>query len=189
MPADDGFKRETRDELASSELDVEQRLGTLSPGLQSSARAAAVLLMPTEFGDEHPGGYFPGSTRDVLEYLGERLPKGVTVEAAVDDEDYAEYAYHSIDIVLPVIFVAQPLLTSVVASLLVDYVSSVVSHNPTDDAHVRSNLHFAVAPDGSKALHHTYNGPADTYERSMADLLRIAEGLGETGEAREDRRA
>ena len=186
MSADDGFLRETRDELTSSALDVEQCLSTLSPGIQSSARTAAILLMPTDLGDQHSRGCFPERTRDVLEFVGERLPEGVTVEAAVDDEDYTEYAFKSIDIILPVIFVAEPLMTSVVASLLVDYVRSVVARNRGEEAYVRSDLHFTVAPDGSKTLRHVYDGPAETYERSLARLERIAEGTSGTDKADRD---
>ena len=134
--------------------------------------------MPTEF-DEHPEGSFPERTRDVLEFFGERLPEGVTAEAAVDDEDYTEYAFHSIDIILPVIFVAQPFMTSVVASLLVDYVRGVIARSPGEEAYVHSELHFTVAPDGSKTLRHVYGGPAGTFERSLARLERIADGTGE----------
>ena len=187
MPADDGFLRETRDELTGSELDVEGRVRTLSPGIQSSARAAAIVLMPTEFGDPHPGAYFPERTGDVLDFVRERLPEGVTVEAAVDDEDYTEYAQKSIDIILPVIYVAQPIMTGVVASLLVDYVRDIVARNPAEKAYVHSDLHFTVAPDGSKTLRHVYDGPAGAYERSLARLERMAEGACGPGEADTDR--
>ncbi len=186
MSTDDSFLRETRDELTSSELDIEQRLSTLSPGTQSSARAAAILLMPTDLGDQHPEGGFPERTRDVLEFVEERLPDGVTVEAAVDDEDYTEYAFKSIDINLPVIFVADPHMTSVVASLLVDYVRGIIARNRGEEAYVRSDLHFTVAPDGSKTMRHVYDGPAETYERALARLERMAEGTSGTDEAETD---
>ena len=186
MPADYGSLRETRDELTGSQLDAEQRLSTLSPNIRSSARAAAILLMPTQLGDEHAGEYFPERTRELLEFVAERLPEGITVEAAADDENYVEYSFRSIDIILPVILVAQPFTTSIVASLLVDYVRSVVARNPGEEAYVYSDLHFTVAPDGSRTLRHVYDGPAGSYERSLARLGRIAAGSSGTGEADSD---
>ena len=185
MPFADDHTREPRDELTTSEVDVERHLKGLSPSVQSSARAAAVVLLPTEFRDAQ-GGYFPESTPGVLEYLHERLPEGVTAEAAVDDEDYAEYAFRSTDIVLPIIWVAQPILTSVVAGVLVDYVRSVVSRSPSEDSHVRSSLYVAISCDTSMTLHHSYDGPADAYERATENLVRLVERRGAPDQVRED---
>ena len=186
MNAEGGLERRTRDELVPSELDIEQHLSALSPVVQSSARSAAVLLLPTTFGDEHPGGYFPELTPDVFRYLRENLPEGVTVEAAVDDEDYAEYSFRSsIEIILPILLVADLTTIDVVTTLLVDYVKNVLARDRQEDGHVRSNIHVVASSDGSVALHHAYEGPADTFERSMADLSRLIEnrrGAAEDGE-------
>lgn len=185
MPFARNLTREPRDELTTSEVDVERHFQGLSPSVQSSARAADVVLLPTEFHDAQ-GGYFPESTPGVFEYLQERLPEGVTAEAAVDDEDYAEYAFHSTDIVLPIIWVAQPLLTSVVAGLLIDYVRGVVSRSPPEESRVRSSLYVAISPDSSMTLQHSYDGPVDAYERSLAQVVRLAEGGGAADQDRED---
>ena len=186
MNAKGGLERRTRDELVPSEFDFEQHLSTLSPGVQSSARSADVLLLPA-IGDEHPGGFFPELTPNVLGYLREHLPEGATVEAAVDDEDYAEYSYwSSIEIILPVLLVADLTTIDVVTSLLVAYVKNLLTRERLKDGHVRSNIHVVVSPDGSIALHHVYEGPADTFERAMADLSRHIENRQGTTENRED---
>ena len=187
MNAEGGLERRTRDEVVPSELDFEQHLNALSPAIQSSARSAAVLLLPTSFGNEHPGGCFPESTPDVFRYLRENLPEGVTVEAAVDDEDYAEYSFwSSIEIILPILLVADLTTIDVVTALLVNYVKNVLARDRQKDGHVRSSIHVAVSPDGSMALHHAYEGPAEAYERSMADLWRRIENHQGTAEDRED---
>jgi len=185
MPLADDLAREPRDELTTSEVDIERYLRDLPLSVQSSARAAAIVLLPTEFRDAQ-GGYFPESTPSVFEYLQEKLPEGVTAEAAVDDQDYAEYALRSIDIVLPIIWVAQPVLTSVVAGVLVDCVRSLVSRGPSEDSYVRSDLYVAISRDTSMTLHHSYHGPADAYERAMAQVVLLAEGRGAGDQDRED---
>lgn len=186
MNAEGGLERRTRDELVPSEFDFEQHVSTLSLGLQSSARSADVLLLPATFGDEHPGG-FPELTPDVFGYLREHLPEGVTVEAAVDEEDYAEYSFwSSIEIILPVLLVADLTTIDVVTSLLVAYVKNLLTRERLKDGHVRSNIHVVVSPDGSIALNHAYEGPADTFERAMADLSRHIENRQGTTENRED---
>ena len=187
MNSEGGLERRTRDELVPSEFDFEQHLSTLSPGVQSSARSADVLLLPTTFGDEHPGGFFPESTPAVFGYLREHLPEGVSVEAAVDDEDYAEYAFRSsVDIILPILLVTDLTTIDVVTALIVDYVKNVLARERLQAGHVRSNIHVVVSPDGSVALHHAFEGPADTFERSMADLSRLIENRRGTAEEGED---
>lgn len=186
MNAEGGLERRERDELVPSELDFEQHLNALSPVVQSSARSAAVLLLPTTFGDEHPGGYFPKSTPDVFRYLREHLPEGITVEAAVDDEDYAEYSFRSIDIILPILLITDLTTIDVVTALLVDYVKRVLARDRQEGGYVRSNVHVVVSSDGSVVLHHAYEGPADTFERSMADLSLLIEDRQGTTEDRAD---
>ena len=186
MNSEGGFERRTRDELVPSEFDFEQHLSALSPGVQSSARSADVLLFPTTFGAEHPGGYFPQSTPDVFRYLREHLPEGRTVEAAIDDEDYAEYSFRSVDIILPILLVTDLTTIDVVTALLIDYVKRVLARHRQEGGYVRSNVHVIVSSDGSVVLHHAYEGPADTFERSMADLSRLIEDRQGTAEDRAD---
>ena len=186
MNTEGGFERSTRDELLPSEFDLDQHVSALSPVVQSSARSAAVLLLPTTFGDQYPGGCFPESTPGVFRSLREHLPEGVTVEAAVDDEDYEEYAFRSIDLILPVLLIADQTMINVVTTVLVDYVRDLFSRGRSEGAYVRSHIHVVVAPDGSKTLCHSYEGPAETFERAIAKLPQLIDGHLGTAEACED---
>ena len=164
------LERRPRHEIVESQLDVEQYTRSLSSQIRESARTADVLLVPTEFGEEHPGGYFPEATPAVLQHLQTHLPQGLTVEAAVDDDEYAEYAYRSIDIILPaIVILGQQVLSGILIAILADYVRLQVAKWSSRAGYVNAEVH-ARSPDG-RGFEVRYEGPPDTFESVMTRML------------------
>ena len=162
------MRRETRQEAVPSELDVEQYLNMLSPAVQATARSADVLLVPKEFGEEHGSGYFPESTSSVFKYLKAQLPADLSVEAMVDDDQYAEYSYRSTDLILPIIFAVDPQVSETVVAILADYIKNFVRRRRTStEGCVISELHVTA-----NGMCFKYEGPADTFERSMMVMIK-----------------
>jgi hypothetical protein len=167
---DQTLERKPRQEIVASKFDIEGHTRRLSVQLGESARSADILLVPTDFGEEHPGGYFPESTPAVLQLLRRHVPSEVAVEAAVDDDGYAEYAYRSADLILPALVIqGQQILSGVVISILADYVNSHFAKLSRSTAYVRAEVH-AQAPDGQGFKVH-YDGPAETFESVMTEML------------------
>lgn len=139
---DQSLERRPRQEIVASEFDVEGYARRLSPQLGQSVRTADILLLPTDFGEEHPGGYFPESTPAVLQHLRMHLPSEAAVEAALDDDEYAEYAYRSADLILPALVIqGQQVLSSVV-----------ISSSPTMSGRTLHSGHIAPPTSAPKSI-------------------------------------
>ena len=161
--------------VSVSELDVDALIASLDsdsePGLRDSLQNASVLIIPTDLQPEYDGPAFPETTLWVLDYLRERLGDTATVDAIAKDEDYAEFAYRSEDIFLPHVFVASEVLVPLVVSLLGSFLYDLVNRrrDQRTQSHVNSEIYYK---DGSgKILSIKYDGPADTYERTISQAL------------------
>lgn len=169
---DPTLERKPHQEIVASDFDVEEHARRLSPPLGELLRTADILLVPTDFGEEHSGGYFPESTPVVLQHLRSRLPSETTVEAAVDDDEYAEYAYRSADLILPALVIqGQQVVSGVVISILTDFIRSHFDRWPrSGTTYVRAEIH-TQAPDG-RGFDIRYHGPPETFERVMKGMFK-----------------
>lgn len=170
----------TRDErhspviVSTSTFNVDALIATFdrAPELRDSLQRAQVLIIPSDLGDRYEGPAFPTATRDILAALHDQLPDDVGVEAAVLDDDYITFDYHSVDLLLPELFIVSqvllPLVLSTVGSWIANYLSS---HRGSDgEDKVKHEMHVALG-DGRQA-HIKYDGPAATYEETMTEQLR-----------------
>ncbi len=155
-------------DLSTSCLDIDalvQSLGS-EPDFQSSLRAATVLLLPTHLGSEHEGPVFPSTTQDIFHGLRDGLADTAVVDAAIRDEDYAEYSFRSDTILLPVLFVAKSLILPIVITILSNYIYNHLRNhgNKREDTAVESEIHFIDEKRG-RQLRFKYKGPAGAFER------------------------
>ena len=157
-----------------SKLDVEALVASLGddPELQNNLQAASVLIIPTDIGREHEGPVFPNTTREVYQRLREELDESAIVEAAVRDEDYEEFLFHSDDIILPVLFIAREILVPVVVSILASYIYDRLRKRGEQSAKstVKSKIHVMRRNQDPMLIE--YDGPAETFERSFLQILR-----------------
>ena len=170
--------RATTVDLSASYLDMDVLVQSFDsePDLQSSLKAAAVLILPTHLGSEHEGPVFPGTTQDILHRLRDGLAGTAIVDAAIRDEEYAEYRFRSDTILLPALFVATTLLLPTVINILSSYIYDHLANRgkQREDSDVESEIHFTDEKRGMQ-LCFKYKGPADAFERVALQSLRDSE--------------
>ena len=172
---------ENYQEVAASDLDLARYLEGLPPAVQASARSADVLLLPTELGEDHPGQFFPDSTYSVFEYLRTHMPDGLTVEAAVDEDNYGEYSYKSIDVILPIIFAAESLASAIAVKLLADWIKGSMNRKRQPEDHrIIVEIHTTSLDGSPRSM--KYKGPADDFEKTMEKMLKVIQGHGSSDE-------
>lgn len=160
--------------VSSSMLDIDALLVPFDsdPELRDSLKAATVLIVPTERSQEHEGPIFPTTTYDVFRHLREGLGGLVTVDAAIRDEDYEEFEFFSEDIILPILYIADPELLLVIVRLLAAYLKDRLKGRggPKAEDRVQSELHYRNQNGTELSL--KYDGPADTFEEAISRCLR-----------------
>ena len=163
-------------QVSESTLPVDELVASFQgyADLEHNLQTATVLIVPTDLCPEYMGPAFPQSTRDVFFILREKLGDRASVEAAVREEDYVEFAFRSDEIILPIVYLAShvliPLAISILGSFLYDRLKD---RRRIEGAKVKSEVHFKTR-DGSQ-LFLKYEGPVDTFERVTMQHLR---GLG-----------
>lgn len=156
-------------ETSESTLDIDVIIASFNgdPELKDALHAATVLIVPTDLSPEYERPAFPNSTKDVYHLLREALGDRATVEALVCDDDYAEFAYHSEQLILPNLYIVDNVVLPLVISLLASYLFDLLKTrgDQNDDHKVKSEIHF-VDRNGTQ-LSFKYDGPAVTYEQVM----------------------
>lgn len=161
-----------------------------SPAFQGQIRSAAILLVPREkLRSEHEGPLFPSGTTEFFQFLHERVPAGLTIDLAVEDEIYNEVAFHDGHAWLVDILVRNAALP-VVIGLTLEWLKRRKRKNKAD-----SRISFRVTVEEERAGRKVR--AQITYDGSAADLkpevLRVAQGAfdggaSSTGEAEETKR-
>ena len=111
-------------EITDSTLDLESIFSVLDDvaGPEIKSQDDLVLIVPSDLSGRYDGIAFPGGTREIFRYLLDCAGDEVTVEAAVRDEDYREFQFLSVDIILPALYVAETVLVPMVVGMLSDWI-------------------------------------------------------------------
>ncbi len=153
--------------VSTSHLDVAALLASFREDSEFKRRleGAGVLIVPTDLSPEHEGPVFPDTTRPVFQLLRRGVGTHTTVDAAICDDDYVEFEYHSDAVILPVLFIADTMLLPLVVNLLASYVQDRLGRwrDQKGEDTVTSEFHFKGSDGTQMSL--KYNGPAATYER------------------------
>ncbi len=163
-------------EKSDSTLDLEAIFSVLDDvaGPELKSQDNLILIVPSDLSGRYEGIAFPGGTREFFRYLRECVGDQATVEAAVRDEDYREFEFLSVDIILPVLFVANSILLPIAVNVLSDWISRRLrtSGKQSTDKTVKSEIHFQ---ENGKLKRITYEGPASTFETIILESLRTQE--------------
>lgn len=91
---------------------------------------ADIVVLPHEKKREGLEISYPEHTMRAIDYLKSSLD--IDIQYAVDDEEYQELQLHSIDITIPVLYVAKGVALNLVSSVLYDWLKGKFSkENPT----------------------------------------------------------
>ena len=175
-------------QMGASDLDINAVLAEFDddPEFKSELQSADVLLIPTSLSllldlhgsvvlqnlsPEREGPTFPETTRQIFDMLSTGLGEHATVNAAVKDDDYSEFALRSADVILPILFIANAILLPLVVNILGRFLYEWLSRRGGNkgEVTVRSELHFRK---GDTLLSYKYEGPADKYEQEMLHQIR-----------------
>ena len=161
-------------DLSTSCLDMDALVQSFDsePDLQSSLKAATVLILPTHLGSEHEGPVFPSTTQDIFHALRDGLADTAIVDAAIRDEDYAEYRFRSDTILLPMLFIATKVLLPTVINILSNYIYDHLRNlgKQREDSVVEAEIHSIDEKRGLQTCF-KYKGPADVFERIASKTL------------------
>lgn len=140
--------------------------------LAARVAAADLVLVPDEQFREHTGPFFPQSTEDFYTFLTDHAPDELTVEAAVEDDDYRELALHSEFVILAGLLVTEAALP-VSLNLISDYIWTHI-HSPRRDRAVRVEL---TVVDDKKARKRTkkftYEGTPEHFGEACEKIERL----------------
>ena len=160
-------------EVTDSALDLEPLFAVLVDvaGPSIEAQRNLILIVPSDLESRYDGVAFPGGTREFFRYLRERVGDQATVEAAVRDDDYQEFEFLSVDIILPVLYVANSVLLPIAINLLSDWIFRLLHTDGgrESDRKVQSEVHFDQQ---GRLKRMKYEGPASTFENIMLEALR-----------------
>lgn len=141
----------SRVDLLNKEYIPEQYKGDIS--------AAGIIVMPNENAREGLHLSFPERTVGIVDYLQTAID--TTVEYAVDDEDFQELELHSIDVVIPLLFIAHEVMLPLVLNGVYDYIKSKVFASHEREVNVELEMYHETKK-GSK--HIKYKGPLEGLE-------------------------
>lgn len=116
--------------------------------------SAGIIVIPSENVRDGLGLTFPERTVGIVDYLQSTID--TTIEYAVDDDEFQELELHSIDVVIPILFVAQEIMLPIVLSGVYDFIKSKVIGNRELKATVELEIYHETK-EGSK--HIKYKGP------------------------------
>jgi len=129
--------------------------------LKPSLRASSLLIVPSEFIRNIEGPVFPTGTEDLYFYLKEKMPN-LNPELCINDEDYREYAFHGILLILGS-FVVTAIAAPVFANVISEYVKKkLFESDDKKDTEVRFEMTVTDEKGSSKSI--KYSGPAAQFE-------------------------
>ena len=170
--------------VTDSTLDVEALFAVLEnvTGFAAQARDDLIIIVPSDLGSRYEGVVFPGGTREFFRYLRGHVGDQAIVEAAVHDDDYQEFQFLSVDIILPALYVANSVLLPLAVNLLADWMSRRlrIGVGQDSDKKVKAEVHFNRQ---GQLKNITYEGPASTFESIMLEAIRNEKAPRSTNES------
>lgn len=127
---------------------------------------AEIVVFPNEFYRDSVPISFPENTINFIDYLNSVL--NVDIEYAVGDDDFKEYQSHSVDIILPLLFISREVMLSLVSSGIYDYIKAKISRG-SDNVNVKLEI-FQETENGSKRI--KYEGPLSGIKDVMKNIDR-----------------
>ena len=150
-----------------TKTDILARAG--SDELRDNMAAANVVLVSTA-GHETQTTSFPSGTRELFRFIQQAAEPTLRIEANVPDDDYRELTLHSEEWRLPLMFLADPVVSEPLIKLIANYLSQLLRQLlPGRTVKVSSEL---VIERKGKSIRLQYEGPAETYEEIALAAVR-----------------
>jgi hypothetical protein len=139
--------------------------------IKSEIITANALLVPHENFRDGYSLLFPETTNEFYSYLSSNKPDGLNLNIAISDDDFNLIEMHSEVLNLPIMlvqWVALPLLTSLIAGFLHDWIKRRVN---AKNEH-KANIKIMVEETKSKKVKTIqYQGDAESFSESMKDVV------------------
>lgn len=139
-------------------------------------KKADILIIPKENFREEGDVLFPKTTREFLEYLQEQIPKDMSVDIAISDEDFRKIELHSDLVNVATIIVSSTAFSiacSMVASFLYDMAKKLLKRPQDLNAKVKI---ISEETKTKKTKSITYEGPVsgikEALEQASKDLFK-----------------
>ncbi|MDD7627117.1 MAG: hypothetical protein PUJ54_02620 [Lachnospiraceae bacterium] len=139
-------------------------------------KKADILIIPEENFREEGDVLFPETTREFLEYLQEQIPKDMSVDIAISDEDFRKIELHSDLVNVATIIVSSAAFSiacSLVASFLYDMAKKLLKRPEDLNAKVKI---ISEETKTKKTKSITYEGPVsgikEALEQASKDLFK-----------------
>lgn len=139
-------------------------------------KKADILIIPEENFREEGDVLFPETTREFLEYLQEQIPKDMSVDIAISDEDFRKIELHSDLVNVATIIVSSAafnIACSLVASFLYDMAKKLLKRPEDLNAKVKI---ITEETKTKKTKSITYEGPVsgikEALEQASKDLFK-----------------
>lgn len=139
-------------------------------------KKADILIIPEENFREEGDVLFPETTREFLEYLQEQIPKDMSVDIAISDENFRKIELHSDLVNVATIIVSSAAFSiacSLVASFLYDMAKKLLKR--PEDLNAKVKIIFEETKT-KKTKSITYEGPVsgikEALEQASKDLFK-----------------
>jgi len=141
----------------------------LSETLRGLLADSNLILVPELVSlDEREIRCFPEGTGDLADFLRVAAPESLKWEICIDDEEYQEYARHA-----DVQIIAGVVTTVIIAPLFVNLLAEYIKRRcgiGMKNATVKASITVKDEASG-KSLAFKYDGPAETFEKTMLEGL------------------
>jgi len=167
----------------SNQVDIEftqNRRSTVAEelGLSREGRevldSALVVFLPSRGKGSHELPVFASGTRELFQYVFRNAPENIPVDVASSDNQYRELAEHADLLVLPTLFLAEPValpvLLGVISNYLYDKARTLL---PGRTMEVQSEV-LIQSGDGMVSI--KYKGPPDAYRDVVCEAFRNQNG-------------
>jgi hypothetical protein len=141
----------------------------ISPVVRGSLQGVDILFIPEKgYAGREDLLFFPEGTEELVQFIGQHKPSGLSVGVCIEEEDYKELARYA-----DILIIAGAVATSLVAPVLVNLISDYIGRRlgtKKDDAVVKWSLTIEDKR-SERFLKCSYDGPAETFKETMSDAL------------------
>ena len=148
--------------------DILARAG--SDELRDNMAAANVVLVSTA-GHGTQTTSFPSGTRELFRFMQQAAEPTLRIEANVSDDDYRELTLHSEEWRLPLMLLADPVVSELAIKLIANYLSQRLRQLLPGRRPAKVSSELVIERKG-ESIRFQYEGPAETYEEIALAAMR-----------------
>jgi hypothetical protein len=139
--------------------------------LRTQLSQANALIIPEEQVRNISGPVFPTGTELLWRRFEKNDAQDLKLEICIGD-DYEEYAFHGVDLILIAGFVVQNIVAPVVAMMVYDHIKGRVKKDEDANAEVRFEMTIVLPDKTSKKI--KYKGPASKFDKLIETVKQVS---------------